>query len=325
VRRRRRPGARTLVAAALAAPVVGYALLRGLALDRVSPLVAAVAFTPYALALGPVAVLGALVLRRRAVAVVAFVASVVLAVCVAPRALDGPAPPPIVDGIPYTVVSANLLFGRADPAAVVSLVRRSRADAVALVELTPAALARLDRAGLAELLPHRVTLLGRPYGNNGSALLSRRPIVPVRGASRPGGNAQPAAVVELPGGRGRVRLQAVHPVPPILPGDVRSWERDLRVLPSAGSDPALSVLLGDFNATLDHRELQALLARGYVDAADAVGAGLRPTWPVMRRRPPITIDHVLVDRRAAVRSYSVHRLPGTDHRALVVRLVLPAV
>ena len=39
------------------------------------------------------------------------------------------------------------------------------------------------------------------------------------------------------------------------------------------------ILAGDFNATLDHPELRAVLDRGYVDAADAASGGLKPTWP----------------------------------------------
>ena len=95
-------------------------------------------------------------------------------------------------------------------------------------------------------------------------------------------------------------------------------------MPSAGRrDGPLRVLAGDFNATLDHDALRGLIARGYVDAADATGSGLKPTWPVGKRPPGITIDHVLVDRRIAVRSYGVHEVRGSDHRAIVAELRVP--
>ena len=71
-------------------------------------------------------------------------------------------------------------------------------------------------------------------------------------------------------------------------------------------------MAGDFNATLDHRELRALLDRGWIDAADAVGAGLTWTWPALRRRAlPLTIDHVLVDRRVRVEEVTVVKVPGS--------------
>jgi endonuclease/exonuclease/phosphatase family metal-dependent hydrolase len=98
----------------------------------------------------------------------------------------------------------------------------------------------------------------------------------------------------------------------------------LRELPGAGAPRPLRVLLGDFNATLDHHELRRILDRGYADAADATGDGLRTTWPAGRRFPPeITIDHVLADRRIAPRDVTVHLVPRSDHRAVVAVLELP--
>ncbi len=88
----------------------------------------------------------------------------------------------------------------------------------------------------------------------------------------------------------------------------------------------MRILAGDFNATLDHPELRAVIERGYTDAADAAGAGLRPTWPAPprnRRALPLTIDHVLVDRRVRVERVTVVRIPHSDHRAVIAELRLP--
>ena len=83
-------------------------------------------------------------------------------------------------------------------------------------------------------------------------------------------------------------------------------------------------MAGDFNATLDHPELRDLLDRGYTDAADAVGKGLVWTWPALKlRAPPLTIDHVLVDRRVRVERVTVVRIPKSDHRAVIAVLRLP--
>jgi endonuclease/exonuclease/phosphatase family metal-dependent hydrolase len=129
------------------------------------------------------------------------------------------------------------------------------------------------------------------------------------------------AELSVPLGGGRVAVQAVHPLPPITASSVRSWRATLRTLPPARRGPP-RVIAGDFNATLDHRELRRLLDTGYADAADVTGGGLRTTWPVQRRRPPVTIDHVLADERLAVLRYEVHELPGTDHRAVLAELAL---
>ncbi|MGQ4818958.1 endonuclease/exonuclease/phosphatase family protein, partial [Enterococcus faecium] len=83
------------------------------------------------------------------------------------------------------------------------------------------------------------------------------------------------------------------------------------------------MLAGDFNATLHHAALRAVLARGYVDGARELGRGWAWTWrPLRLRFPRLTLDHVLVDPRAAVAGCAHVPVAGSDHRALVVDLVL---
>jgi endonuclease/exonuclease/phosphatase family metal-dependent hydrolase len=308
--------ARTLLAAALAAPWVLFALARLVALDRwVDAFVPVVSFTPWALLTAPLPVVAALVLRRRAIAVAAVAAGVALAAVVAPRSIGEEARP---GSQRLTVLATNLLFGAADPRRVAALARD--ADVVVLTELPGGVLPRFDAAGLGARFPHRVLDVGVSRRRNGTAILSREPLtrlpVPETGV------AQPAALVRRRG-RPDVRVHAVHPPPPIDGERIAQWRASLEALLPAGPGEPLTVLAGDFNATLDHAALRAVLDRGLVDAADAVGAGLRPTWPRAARRPPITIDHVLADRRIAVRAFTVHDVAGTDHSAVVADLVLP--
>ena len=116
----------------------------------------------------------------------------------------------------------------------------------------------------------------------------------------------------------------MHPLPPISPANTRAWRDALRALPGPDAGGGVPrVLLGDFNATLDHHELRGLLDRGYADAADSTGDGLRPTWPTTGAKPPLTIDHVLLPAPVEVRRLSLHDLPGSDHRALIAELRLP--
>jgi hypothetical protein len=114
-----------------------------------------------------------------------------------------------------------------------------------------------------------------------------------------------------------VDVKAVHPVAPGVGGTWR-WKRDLDGLPPATPDGRLRMLVGDFNATLDHRRLRKLVDTGYVDAADATGDGLRPTF-----RGMIQIDRVLVDRRAGIAAVAFHDLRGSDHDALTATVRLP--
>jgi endonuclease/exonuclease/phosphatase family metal-dependent hydrolase len=104
---------------------------------------------------------------------------------------------------------------------------------------------------------------------------------------------------------------------------VRNWAADLAALPSPEPD-VLRVLAGDFNASLDHAALRAVLRRGYVDAAQAVGRALTWTWaPLNWPVPRLTLDHVLVDPRIGVATVDVVAVRGSDHRAVVAELVLP--
>lgn len=88
------------------------------------------------------------------------------------------------------------------------------------------------------------------------------------------------------------------------------------------------MLAGDFNATLDHAPLRALIATGYADAGDAAGAGLVGTWRAQsqagRLLPAVPLDRVLVDPRVAADGLSVHPIPGSDHRSVIAELTLPA-
>jgi endonuclease/exonuclease/phosphatase (EEP) superfamily protein YafD len=91
-----------------------------------------------------------------------------------------------------------------------------------------------------------------------------------------------------------------------------------------GGLPGRTVLVGgDFNATTDDAQFRGILATGYADAAQQAGAGFTPTWPADRWFPPlIAIDHVLT-RGAVARSVDSVRIPGSDHRALVVDVRIP--
>ena len=294
---------------ALVVPCCAWALVRGFGLERGYPLVPLIAFTPYAAAVTAAVALLSVAARQRAAAVVAAGAAATLMAGIAPRALgDGGGP---AEGRSLRVMSVNLHRGHASAEQVVALARRWRADVLSLQEVDAAGIARLERAGLREVLPHRALALGR--GTHGTALFARRPLrrEPTRGTW----NAQAVAVSD------GVELTAVHPPAPATATRVRAWGRDLRGLPPAGR--RARILAGDFNATVDHASLRRLLATGYRDAAGAVGAGLRGTWPVGGSLPPVAIDHVLVDERIGVRAVALQEIDGSDHRALLAHLVLP--
>ncbi|TDC36506.1 endonuclease/exonuclease/phosphatase family protein [Micromonospora sp. 15K316] len=299
-----------------------WAALRLIGLDR-GPLVQALAFTPYVAAASLLPLVLAVALRRRRPALVAAMATVALVGVVAPRAL--PSAPPSATGPTVRLLTANLLAGAADPQTLVELVRANRVDVLAVQEFTPDAQAALDRLGLDRLLPYRQ--LDARDGTPGSGLYARFPISDggVRGNRGGWGFTQAYGTIAVPGAP-PVRVESAHPSAPYAPDQVGHWRADLAAQPPATPNGMLRILAGDFNATLDHGPLRALLRTGYVDAADATGQGLTGTWGPYDGDliPPVTIDHVLVDHRIAARSVDVLGVPGSDHRAVLATLSLPA-
>jgi endonuclease/exonuclease/phosphatase family metal-dependent hydrolase len=305
----------------IAAPWLIWVIVRTLGLETGGRVLPAMAFTPYVGLTAPVPLLVALALRRWTVALLCAVATVAFALALLPRAVAGPEPS-VTGGVPLRVMTANLYMGRGDARAVVDLVRGHHVDVLALQEMTPEELRRLDAAGLRRLLPHR-DVDARPRAS-GTGLFARRPLRALPQINSINLMGEPRAALRLAGGPA-VEVGAVHPPPPIH-GQDGTWRHMLREIPrpQRGS-PTLRLILGDFNATLDHHELRELLGDGgFVDAGDATGEGYRTTWPAGRRFPPeITIDHVLVDPRIAVRALSVHTVPRSDHRAVIATLELP--
>jgi endonuclease/exonuclease/phosphatase (EEP) superfamily protein YafD len=310
---------RSLVAGAVAAPWVVWALVRTFGVEVPYPLVALIAFTPYAALSSPVPVMFGLLLRRWAIAGVAGVAMLAFAVVSVPRALGGPEPE--AQGPRLVVMTSNLYLGKADARAVLRIAREHDVDVWSLQELRPALMRRLDRVGAEELFPERV--LDPREGASGSGVLSRTPLKAVDTAPNRKGHAEPEVELRVAGAP-PVRLKAVHPAPPVNATAAPFWQDALAALPSSDGRGDVQILAGDFNATLDHTEFRSLLDRGYTDAADAVGKGFVWTWPALRRRAlPLTIDHVLVDERVKVEKVEVVRVPGSDHRAVIATLRLP--
>jgi endonuclease/exonuclease/phosphatase (EEP) superfamily protein YafD len=308
---------------ALAGAVAGWAAARLAGADRAR---FAEAWTVPLLAFTPQVTAGAwasaLLLRGKGPAAATAVAGAALTAAVIPRALPSRQPP--AAGPVLRVLTANLLAGRAAAEVVVELVCRMHPDVLFVQELTGQAAARLRRAGLEDLLPHRVTQ-PMTHGKPGSGIYARYPL-------RGGPPAAPVSAVrctarlDLPSGQ-FVQLACIHaapPKPPWSPAATVRWRDQLSALRAPDDSPL--VLAGDFNATTDHAQFRRLLHRGYADAASQAGNGLVPTWGPQPARHPalLAIDHVLIDRRCAALTTSAHRLTGSDHRALYAELRLPA-
>ncbi len=221
---------------------------------------------------------------------------------------------------PVTVLSSNMEFGGADAGQLVAAVRERHADVVVLVELTPAAVSRLEAAGLRAELPYAV---GRPEaGSTGAMVWSRWPLMLVDEGRGTDGSLFWEPVAEVRSPAGGFRVKAIHTRQPIV--SASGWRTDLRVIGDwQRSQPTTEplVLAGDFNASQAHPAFR-LMADGLVDAHRSAGLGWVRTWPQGRRVPPfVQLDHVM-GRGFDVLDAGVVEVAGTDHAAVWARLAL---
>jgi endonuclease/exonuclease/phosphatase (EEP) superfamily protein YafD len=302
------------------APFAAYAGLRLSGFEGGLHTVQLLAFTPYVALASVAPLVAAAVTRKIWPALVACLVCLALAACVVPRFLadsDNPS-----GGTTIRVLSVNMMLGLADPHRIVDLVRRHQVDVLALQEFTAQARDGLAAAGLDDQLPHHTE---QPENwAAGSALYSRYPLGDEGVRVHKSGFRQARATVTVPGAQ-PVQLESVHPCAPIGGTGGRCWPIDLADQPAATPAGPVRILLGDFNATLDHSALRRLIGTGYRDAADVVGAGFARTWPFDERWyiPAVTIDHVLVDQRVGVTGINTYAMKNSDHRALFATLRLP--
>ena len=271
--------------------------------------------------LGVACLLGvAAVARRWRVAIAAGVLLCVCATLALPTVLSRTVPPGPND---LVVMSANLEFGRADAQDVVVAVREQRVDALVLVEITPAAVERLNLAGLDALLPESVGRSRKDAG--GTIIRSRIPLTlldPGLGHESPNAFNSPVVLIHRPGGD--VVLRAVHPMPPSLSSAV-AWRSGLTAMQSwreglPAGQPV--VMAGDFNSSRSHPGFRRV-SETMTDAHRVAGLGWVRTWPMGSGVPPfIQLDHVLARGMQAVDAGTV-TIADTDHRAVWARLSLP--
>jgi endonuclease/exonuclease/phosphatase (EEP) superfamily protein YafD len=230
-------------------------------------------------------------------------------------------------GTELTVMTVNLYVGRADPEAVVDEVRRQDADILVLTEVSPGSMAELLRLGIDDPLPHA---LPDPVPARGSTIIrSRLPLSPL--PAERGGSAtlpvseSPVGVLAAANVGKDVVVRGVHPTHPVGPRRVELWHAGLEALTDAiGDTRGPMIVAGDFNASVDHPVMRQLMAPSLRDAHEVAGAGRPATWPRERGFVPfVHIDHVLV-RGLDVATATEVTIPGSDHKAVVARLVVPA-
>ncbi|MFN8076615.1 MAG: hypothetical protein U0Q15_14515 [Kineosporiaceae bacterium] len=130
--------------------------------------------------------------------------------------------------------------------------------------------------------------------------------------------------------QGPVGLVLAHASRPARPGlslsDSEDWADDLHdIAVAAAAVRGPKLLVGDLQAGpwhADYRRLEA--TSGMDDAADALGRGLRPTWPSWNGLAINPLDHVLIGGGVRVRYVGTASVGGSAHLALVTEVTVPA-
>jgi endonuclease/exonuclease/phosphatase (EEP) superfamily protein YafD len=218
------------------------------------------------------------------------------------------------------VLTVNTFEGEADVEAVAALVRSGRPDLIAITES-----AGRFRDRLAPLLPDYRFAASQDRGEDVHGVTAAAHTDLGEVAVQVDRSTTFPSVQLTGGGLGDLRFVTFHSVAPTRE-DLPGWRSDLTTLDRwcANRDIGPAIVAGDFNATLDHSVFRAAIT-GCADAAERTGNGLTATWPSpWPRWVGPQIDHVLITGGITAEALSVHDIPGTDHRAVLTRLRLPA-
>jgi endonuclease/exonuclease/phosphatase (EEP) superfamily protein YafD len=274
-----------------------------------------------------VLVVAALVRRDRVAVVLLAVPAVLWLWAYGGAFLPRAAPPGDPD---LRVATLNTFVGAPDEGHVLGLVDAQAPDVLLLQEVfAPREEALL--ATLGDRYPHHHA--DRSDGVGAVVVLSRHPIVDVAEVSGLGERSRLTSVVTLDVDGQLVQVVSVHLISPCptcgtavlerleLEDDVRRAEIGA-VLEAL--DPDLpAVVGGDLNSGERSTAYRQLVAAGFSDPQRDVGSGMGFTWPADGRvlPPVVRIDWIVLRGATATRA-TVEDTGASDHRAVVVDLVL---
>jgi vancomycin resistance protein VanJ len=211
-----------------------------------------------------------------------------------------------------TIASQNVNAVNADSAAAARALAATKADVVAVEELSGVSRAPVE------------SVLDAAYAHSTTAstvgVWSRYPLTDVSRLDL-GMSWDRTLHADLQAPGGAVSLYVVH-LPSVRPGVEDARNRALSALAAAvrADTAARIVVVGDFNTATFDRNMRPLLAQ-VEDSRRAAGGGFGFTWPAA---VPVTRpDHVL-SKGFSVVSDTVLAAHGSDHRGIVATLRPPA-
>ncbi len=311
----------------LAIVLSAVACVRAWRPERSTVDVAVTAATPWLLAPSWALLAGALAARRRRLVLLASALACYHATCIRPQSRPAGDRGELAEGPVVRIAFANLLYRNRDVRGILSELAAGEYDIVGLAEVTEAHLIEIDTLLPTADYPWRWCV---PRGPQGLALMSRVPLDEVTEWMSQG-HPQLEVTVRAPGSP-PFRLLVIHTWGPVGRHKIGRWRAQLAEIAdraqsssSSGADLPV-VMVGDFNATRQHRSFDRLVATGWSDAGALCFGGWRGTWPANRWwRPPLfRIDHILTGLGISVRTSRAGRARGSDHRPVTAELTLPA-
>lgn len=216
------------------------------------------------------------------------------------------------------VMSVDGAKGRASAQDIVQVTRLYAVDVIVVTDLTSEQAHDLTVAGLGALAPARWVDV-TSGGGQGTGLWARPEIAaptPITGLGRAGVDGVITA------GTRKIGITVVHLAgDPLRPG--KGWRSDLAALGTRTPPAKDSFIVGDLNASPWQPAFRRLTKSKWRDAADAIGQGLRPTWPSWSPLPISPVDHVLASPGLGVAGADTTSIGGSTNRALIVTLILP--
>jgi endonuclease/exonuclease/phosphatase (EEP) superfamily protein YafD len=323
-------GRRSVALRTVAWPYAGLAAVATvLFLARIDhPTTQLLALTTFWWALPALVLVPVALLRRDGLAVVLLAVPAVLWLWAYGGAFVPRAAPAVAPDL--RVATLNTFVGAPDEGHVLDLVDGQEPDVLLLQEVfAPREEALL--ATLGDRYPHHH--VDRSDGVGAVVVLSRHPIVEVAEVGGLGERSRLTSVVTLEVDGQLVQVVSVHLISPCptcgmavlerleLEDDVRRAEIGA-VLEAL--DPDLpAVVGGDLNSGERSTAYRQLVAAGFTDPQRDVGSGMGFTWPADGRvlPPVVRIDWIVLRGATATRA-TVEDTGGSDHRAVVVDLVL---
>jgi endonuclease/exonuclease/phosphatase (EEP) superfamily protein YafD len=299
----------------------GAALVRALRPERSTLDIVVTAATPWLLMPSGALLAGSLLSRRRSVAFLAAGLVAYQAKCAGPWGRPAVSVGKDYDGPNLRVAFANVWRSNADVEGILAELAAGEHDVVGLAEVTDHHLGAIEAVFSPSRYPWRKVEPDGPDGSKGLALLSRFPIERVEKWWTQG-HPQLDATVLVPGAL-PFRLLVVHTWGPVG-HQIRNWRAQLVDI-GRRAEGERTIIIGDFNATLQHRSFTRLVGTRWSVVGTRAFGGWRATWPANRPwRPALfRIDHILAGPEISVRSGRAWRARGSDHRPVSAVLGLP--